>query len=312
VPAKRIIILDRDDVALTYRAALWADVPAGNQIARSDPNATSVVYSATPAEIQAIRDGLVAETVVTWTPTATTAFSLAAAQAALVTLWNTWQTDITNQTLWSDYGRFYDNAATWQAATGVPFRGMRESEEGQPTFLAYTPVSALAANKFHLVLYNNAPIATSQNLLAKIRRVIVQPSQTVVTGVLPSVFQLSRRTGLTTAPSGAGSFAAALMDSAQSLTPNIGLWNAPAVAPAGGTLTLFNEFTPQVDELKLSTLDAPTMAGLEPFAGQTVYDSFSVRPSRPLTIRPGQTLEIQQGATAGTGNVRILVIFTMG
>lgn len=309
MPAKRIIILERDEFNQQYRAVLWADVPVPNQIAYSDPLANSEVVNITPPELQAIRDGQVAEKVVTWQPSGV--FSLALAQSVFEGRWNQFQADISASTNWVDFGRFWNNSGVWQASTGVPLANLKYIPEGQPTFIGCTPVSAFAVNKFHFVLFNNAPIATSGGLVVRIRKIVVQPGIPAVVGAAPSPFTLVRRTGLTTPPSGAGSMVATLLDTAQAIPLGIGMWNAPAVSPSGGTTMLFNEFMPQADELKLSTLDAPTMASIQSFGGVTIYDANDLRPCCPLIVRPGQTLEVQQGATAGLGNCRIWCAFTI-
>lgn len=309
MPAKRVIILNRVFGSMDSRAVLWADVPAGNQIAYRNPAAVSAYENAAPAEVQAIRDGAVAEKVVTYNrnPTTTT---LATMQADLQPLWTAFQNEVTAVVAWSEYGSFWDGA-TWAATPGVPMFNMPQTSEGLPSFFALTPVSAFAASKFQFVLYNAVnPLAFG--LVVKVRLLVVIPGVAVVTGVQSSVWTLQRRAAMTTAPSGAGLFAPARTDSAAALPAGIGCYNAPAVSPAGGTLETFNQFLPQADEMKLSTLDAPTMAGLAPFGGQIIYNCNSILPSRPLTVRAGETLEIVQSVTAGTGNCQILCVFTVG
>lgn len=313
MPAKRVIILDRAGPGLqAFRAALWADVPAGNQIAYANPSATSEYDNATPAELQAIRDGAVAEKVIQWSPPSGALAWNAACQAALQAEWTAWQAEVTASAAWNDYGRFWDGSA-WQNTTGVPLCGLKDTTEGLPAFAALTPVSAFGASKLHLVLYNGASATTSQGLLARIRLVVILPGLAAVTGAASSPWNLSRRNAPTTNPSGTGGVTVGLFDSAQALPAGIGVWNAPQTAPAGGSLTTFLEFLPQPDEQKVSTADAPTLAALySGWGGQVVYRAADVWPARPLTIRPGQTLEVGQGATAGTGNCRVLCIFTVG
>lgn len=178
------------------------------------------------------------------------------------------------------------------------------------TFLALSPVSAFAANKVQFVLHNGNVEGWEVRLL----HVAVLPQATVVTGVAPSEWTLRRRTGTTTPPSGTGGITPALMDTQEpTLKAGITVWNAPQVAPAGGTLETFCAFIPQADELKLSTLDAPTMASLNAAQGMTIYSAaFDGLGATPLTLRQNQTLELVQSATGGTGNCRIRALFLIG
>ena len=309
MPAKSCIALSRPKADMA-RFVLWADVPAGNQAAYVDPGATSAYENITPAELQAIRDGLVAEKVFEWLPSSGP-LTWAAAAAAAVTEQAEWQAEVTAVAPWVDYGRFW-NGSTWSATTGVPMAGVKESAEGLPTFIVQTGVSAYAANKFHLVLYNGVATATGQSLVVKIRRLVWQPVPTVATGVLSGPWTAGRREGLTTAPAGTGGLTPTLMDSAQALPTGISAWGTPGTLPAGGTVRPVIAFVPQGDEIKVSTLDAPGRAALADFGGVTVYDAGALRSCRPLVIRPGQTFEVQQDGTAGTGNGRLICVFTVG
>ena len=176
--------------------------------------------------------------------------------------------------------------------------------------MAMSPVSAFGANKFHFVLFNN-PGTISQCLVVKVRLVVWKPGNAAVTGATGGLFTLRRRSGLTTNPSGTGGLAIVAMDSSMPIPTAIGAWSPPQVAPAGGTVAIINEIPVQPDESKVSTLDAPTMAEIRgEFGGQSFYRHLSC--CKPLTIRSGETLEIQQSSTAGTGNGRALVLFTVG
>ena len=308
MPSKRTILIGRTHpTAAFYRYVLWADVPAGNQAAYRNPTATSAYENATPAELQAIRDGLVAEKVAEYQRDAST---MAAMQAALDAEWSAWQAKVTADVSWADYGRYSDNAGAWQASPGVPMVGMKEQVCGAPSFAALTPVSAFGANKFHFVLHNAAAVATGQCCVLKVHLLVILPGVAAVTGVAPSAFTLRRRTAPSTPPSGTGSFAIAALDSAFPLPSMVAAYSGPQVSPAGGTLAVFNEFVPQADEMKLSTLDAPTMAGLSKWGGQVIYEALPH--TSPIAIRAGETLEVQQSATAGTGNCRVLCLFTVG
>lgn len=308
MPAKRVILLSNE--AGRQTAVLWADVPAGNQVAYADPTAESAYTNITTAELQAIRDGVVAEKVVTYLEP-TGAYSLTNAQTFFQAEQTTFQSLLTAEVPWANYGRYWDGTA-WNASPGVPMASVKESIDGLPTYIVMSGLSAFAANKFHLVVHNGASTVVGQSVRLKVRLVVVQPSPTVVTGVQSGVWTLRRREALTTPPSGTGGITIATADSGQALLPNVTAWNGPGVSPAGGTTVTLNQFTAPADEIALSTLNAPGMASILDWGGVTVWRSGGVSGIKPLVIRPNQTLEIQQDATGGTGNCRVLCIFTVG
>ena len=308
MPTKRIIILSKRPDSQFYRYVLWADVPAGNQLAYRNQSATSAYEQINPIELGAIRSGAVVEKV---DQLATDLTAITSIQSLLEVEWSQWQAKVTAEALWSDYGRFWDGA-TWTASPGVPMFSVRETLEGPPTFIAITPVSAFGANKFHLVLFNAAP-PLSQSLVAKIRLVAIRPGQATVVGVAPSDWMLQRRSGPgITNPSG-GILTSARTDTAMNNPPAIQLFNAPTISPSGGTVEVFNQFVPQADEQKVSTADAPTLAAaLSYWGGQVVYSSNEIGQTRPITIRSGEMLEVVQSAIAGLGNAQVLCVFTVG
>ena len=312
MPSKRIIILNRlRPEAPHYRYVLWADVPAANQVAYRNPAASSAYENATPAELQALREGLVAETsgnIVSDND------SLATMETKLQSLWSSFQAELTAQPNWSDYGRYWDSSGSvWVASAGVPLIASREAPEGMPTFRALTPVSAFAPLKWHFVLHNGNSTTLGQASVVKVRLIAVLPGFTAVTGVAPSAWSLVRRIGPTTPPSGTGGVTPVTHDSAQALPAGITAWNAPSVPPVGGTVSSFLSFVPQSDEQKLTTLDAPTIGPLlSGCGGQVIYRASDTYPAKPLVVRAGETLEVQQSATGGTGNCQILCVFTVG
>ena len=118
MPAKRIIILDNrtqtnigTEAPKTYRAALWADVPAARQPFYVT-TASSAWTGASGADTAAIQTGAVAERVVT----ASLPFNvtLLQAQAVLQQMWTDYQAEITAANPWNRYGSFWDGA-TWTA-----------------------------------------------------------------------------------------------------------------------------------------------------------------------------------------------------
>lgn len=174
----------------------------------------------------------------------------------------------------------------------------------EKTFSAITPLSAFDANKFHLVLYNNS------DELVKVRRIIIIPDATAVTGAMSGVWSLQKRIAPTTAPVG-GLITPTPHDELDTIT-HITLHNAPTTPPAGGIVKVINRFFPQPDEIKLSTLDASSMMGLTEGAGLCIYDArLGGEGVKPIILRKNETLEIQQDATGGTGNCRIYVLFTV-
>lgn len=310
MPAKRIIILGRTQ-GMDTQAVLWADVPAGNQIAYADPLASSAYENATPAELQAIRNGLVAEKVAqhnypgTGTP-------LTVMQTDLQAQWQAWQDEITAETKWADYGRFWDNTPAWQAATGVPMRLPSDKDDNQPTFFVLTPTVAFAASRFHFVLFNGVATPTSQRLVVRLRLLVLLVPTTAAVGALSGPWTLRRRESPTTPPSGSP-VTPRSTDSSIPLNANISAFGVPGVAPAGGTAIDFVQVVPQPDELKVNTADAPTLgAVLSGWGGQVLYRAADIPKCKPLTIRANQTIELQQDATAGVGNGRILSVFTVG
>ena len=299
----KAIYLDKTigEPEIAYRYALWADVPGAFQPAYRNPVAVSAFRGATLAELDALRSGSVAERVGTVKFNAGTA--LATMDVYLQARLTEWQNDVTAGDKWPNYGRVY-NGAAWTAGSTPP-DDVRVSLNILPTFSALTGVSGFAANKFHFVIFNN-----SSFYVVRLQFLIHKPHSTTVTGALPSEFVLRRRLAPTTPPGG-GLVTAVGSDNQDSLPAAITIHSAPTTSPAGGTLQDLLTFIPQPDEIKLTTLDSPTFASLQPFSGAAIYDANKFSPAIPLLIRPQQTLEVQQGTTAGTGNCRYFAVFTL-
>jgi hypothetical protein len=114
--AIQIIILNTGVVPGYYviNYALWAVPPADRQPAYANPNATSAWINATTAEITALQNGSVVESVQsTQFPTGT---SPATIEAELVSRFNQYQTQISNANPWAYYGSTY-NGSTWTLVT---------------------------------------------------------------------------------------------------------------------------------------------------------------------------------------------------
>lgn len=179
-----------------------------------------------------------------------------------------------------------------------------------PTYWALTGALTFTASRFQFVLYNNSSLGA----IVQVRKVVFLYSSAVAvtTPVVSGPWSQRIRTAPTTDPSGAGSLTIQTMDSADTLPANITAFSSPGTPQAGGTAKDLSTFIPQPDEVKLTTLDAPTMASMNEYSGITLYDFSSLGPNaKPITLRQDQCYEIQQDATAGTGAAyRILCIFT--
>lgn len=167
-----------------------------------------------------------------------------------------------------------------------------------PVFVAWSPVSSFANNAVQLVIDNDN---ASQIVLPLL--VLFAPDQTAAAGALPGVVSLRTRRVRTTAPSGTGGITPVAHDSADALPAGVTAWNKPSTIPAGGTTHACHPaITPQPDELKLTTLDAPTMINVGDFGAQKLYD-YDALPMfvKPLILREDECLELVQGGTGGTG-----------
>jgi len=298
--ATRSIILERDTDG-TWRYALWATVPGGLEPIFASPIQTSAFRGATSAQISALRAGTVAER----TGALDRTLLLAAVEAQLQTLWQQWQNEVTaSPASYGSYGRSWDGAA-WTAGTAPPLLSPTDSESVLPTFFFLTPESTFAASRFHLVLFNN-----TTGYLIRLLLLLFLPSTTARTGALPSAFTLRRRVSPTSNPAG-GNVTAVAADPDDALNSLITGHAVPTTAPAGGISQDLLPFFPQPDEVKLSTLDAPTFASVQPFCGQAIYNANAFRPARPFIARPQQTIEVQQSATAGTGQGRFLAVISV-
>lgn len=304
MPAKRVIVLDRNGDQFSY--ALWADVPAANQPAYRNPEAISAYKLASAAELLALRDGTVVEHVgLAAIPPGT---GIAQIQNALENIWTDFQNTITAETPYVHYGRTW-NGSSWVPGGFVPMAPPAQASGELPSYLALTPVSAFAANKLHFVLHNAS--ASLAAVILRIRALVILPELAALTGSLGGQWTIRRRDAPTTEPAG-GTLALVRADSADPALSTVTAHNAPTTAPAGGTVETLSLVIPQPDEVKASTLDLPGMASLGEYGGHVIYNAARCAPARPWTLRPNQTLEVVQGGTAGTGNCRVLCVFTVG
>lgn len=296
---RQIILLEKNGTK--YQVAFWLTPPSALQPKLANPEARSSFRGASPSEVADLRSGAKYEVVRTLS-----AAGLSQAQFD-TTCQNTYtalQNELNTNPVWTDYGRSYDGVS-WASGTTPPVPMRSRDPDTFPTFFATTPMSAFGANKVHFVAYNGSTYHEVRILL-----VVVQPGTATVTGVAPSEWTLRRRLSATTLPSG-GAITSVPVYSIDTLPSGITFYSAPTTTPAGGTLQTFVNFMAQADEIKLSSLDGPTFASLQPFAGAPVYDASRFRPAMPLILRPGEILEIVQSATAGTGNARVLCVFAV-
>ncbi len=113
MPRLSIIILDRPDPAdtFTYRYVFWADVPAPRVPFYVKPAGTvSAWKDATTADNTAIQTGTVAELVSTIN-TGNRVITNPAIQATLTTRWTDFQTQVTNNNPWANYGTTWNGTA---------------------------------------------------------------------------------------------------------------------------------------------------------------------------------------------------------
>lgn len=106
---KQIIILDRlSDSDLSFRYALWAQVPAGRRVAI--PAATSAFTGATVGEVAALRSGELVELVdqMLFAP----GTSLQTMKDALLARWSAFQAQVLTRTQLAKYGTYFDGV-TW-------------------------------------------------------------------------------------------------------------------------------------------------------------------------------------------------------
>jgi len=173
-----------------------------------------------------------------------------------------------------------------------------------PTYFLLTGESAMAASKLHVVAFN----AAGSSIVVRVRMIVCKPTAGVVTGAISTALTLYRR-ALTNTPVGSGSSAVAT-DTADATLSAFNVLIALTTNPTGSASTAYTNFIPQPDEVKLSTLDAPTMASMQDFGGVVIYDHARLKGTKPITLRAAQSLEISQTGSAGVGNLQFLFVVT--
>jgi len=111
---KKIVLISGSKGAqITVSYVLWADVPPINQANNVDPLAASAYSEISPSELQAIRDGQVAERL------DTVNFALGTPipeiKAAMIAAHTAWQAQVSAQNNLAKLGSYWDGAA-WHVA----------------------------------------------------------------------------------------------------------------------------------------------------------------------------------------------------
>ena len=113
MPAKRIVILEKiAGDRPGFRVAFWADVPPSRQSFYADPAKTSAYNAASAAELTALQDGSVVESVEKFS--ADPPKSIAQVMTFLESRWQEFQNQINAHNPWRRYGSFWDGSA-WTA-----------------------------------------------------------------------------------------------------------------------------------------------------------------------------------------------------
>lgn len=154
-----------------------------------------------------------------------------------------------------------------------------------PTYSACVVASAVAANKHHLVIFNG-----SQNII-RILRVYLHPETTAaVTGYIMG-YRLIRTTS---AGSGGTAITVNKMDTADpDLPTNVIVWSNPTTAPSLSTTIAVGATNPEE-------------------TGGTSFPAilYEWKPwEKPLTLRNGEGITVQQYGTAGVGLIDVVAIF---
>lgn len=154
-----------------------------------------------------------------------------------------------------------------------------------PTYSACVVASTVAANKHHLVIFNNS---TSRVIIL---RVLISPETTAtVTGFIMG-YRLIRTT---TAGAGGTAITVNKMDTSDpNLPSDITVWTNPTTAPTLGPVVAVASINPEE-------------AGGGP-SNVKIYEWMFWE--KPLTLRQGEGITLQQYGTAGVGLLDACAIF---
>lgn len=113
MPRLNIIILERvsdDNMADSYKYAMWADVPAARQSYYASSANVSVWVNASSADNANLQSGAVVELVET--RRLPTSLTIAQIEIGLQNRWSTFQSYVTSHNPWQRYGTTWDGT-TW-------------------------------------------------------------------------------------------------------------------------------------------------------------------------------------------------------
>lgn len=181
-----------------------------------------------------------------------------------------------------------------------------------PTYWYTGPELALAASRYHFILGNLSNGSPNPYLVVRILHLGLKPVSTAANTSLGGYWTLRKRLAPTTAP---GSLSESYYSLDSQDTPpssDVQIGANPATSPAGGTLIPYDDLIPvDGEEIHAGTLDLPGASLVRPFGGRALFSWKDIFPGKPIVIRSNEYLELQQGATAGTGNVIINCLFTI-
>lgn len=110
--AKKIIILEKLENDLSFRAAFWAVVPVARKPYYANASATSQYKDISAGELTSLQDGSLVEKVDVYNYASGTA--IGAIQADLISKYNDFQSSITNFNSFQRYGTNWDGTS-WTA-----------------------------------------------------------------------------------------------------------------------------------------------------------------------------------------------------
>jgi len=155
-----------------------------------------------------------------------------------------------------------------------------------PTYSAVVAGSAVAANKHHLVIFNGS----GSGKIIEILRVMISAETTATVTGYNMGYRLIRTTS---AGSGGVAVTVAKMDMQDpDLPTQITVWTNPTTAPSLGAVVAVGSVNP------------------EETGGTSWMPLFECLPHmKPLTLREGEGVTVQQYGTAGVGLFNVYVIF---
>ena len=172
------------------------------------------------------------------------------------------------------------------------------------------PDLAFAANRYHFILGSvNEAVPP---LVVRILYLGVKPSSTASNSSFGSYWTLRKRKDPTLVPGALSELYYAFDSVDTPPTTNIQIGANPGTSPTGGQLYVYDDqLIIDGEEPTGGTLNLPGMALSRPFGARALYRWQDTFPGKPIVLRSSEYLELQQGGTAGTGNVSIICLFTI-